>query len=54
MSAGSKVPGGASSTLDFMVNRWLGISGAAKSGSASWLMVRGRLLTIDSTSHINV
>ena len=54
MSAGSKVPGGASSTLDFMVNRWLGVSGAGESGSASWLTVRGRLLTIDSTSHINV
>ena len=36
MSAGSKVPGGASSTLDFMVNRWLGVSGAGESGSASY------------------
>ena len=27
---------GASSTLDFMVNRWLGVSGAGESGSASY------------------
>ena len=37
-----------------MVNRWLGVSAAGESGSASCLTVRGRLLTIDSTSHINV
>ena len=54
MSPGSKVPGGASSTLDFMINRWLGVSGVGESRSASWLTVRGQLLTIDSTSHVNV
>ena len=53
MSAGSKVPGGASSTLDFMVNRLLRVSGFGESGSASWLTVRGRLLTVDSTTHLN-
>ena len=41
MSTGSKVPGGASSTLNSMVNRWLGVSGAGESGLASWLTVRG-------------
>ena len=53
-SVGSELPGGASSTLDFMVNRWLGVIGARESGSASWLMVRGWLSMIDSTLHINV
>ena len=49
-SAGFKLPRTASSTLDFMVNRWLGVRGASESRSESWLMVRGRLLRIVCTS----
>ena len=51
-SAGWKVPGGARMTFVFIVRRWLGVSGLSESGSASWLTVKGRPLTIASASHI--
>ena len=54
MSAGWKAPGGARTTFDFIVKRWLGVSGLTESGSVSWVTVKGRLLTIASASHIKV
>ena len=53
-SAGWKAPGGLRTTLDFKVSKWLGVRGLGQSGSASWLTVRGRLLTIASASRIRV
>ena len=53
-SAGWKAPGGARTTFVFIVRRWLGVSGLSESGSARWLTVKGRLLTIALASHIRV
>ena len=43
MSAGWKAPGGARTTFDFIVKRWLGVSGLAESGSVSWVTKNGKM-----------
>ena len=47
-------PGGGRITLLFIVKTWFGVNSSKESGENKLWMVSGRLLTIASSSHLNV
>lgn len=54
MLVGWKVFGGVRMIFDFIVKRWLGVSGLVEFGLVSWVIVKGWLLIIVFVLYIKV